>query len=647
MSKNIEFGMGIGDINEIMGSKVATDLSWLDVNEEDYRKLESLPKQNFDIIEDIQNELSGDFDTRSPKVAFNKSTDLLTNNSPLDSGRSDTRVDPEVIRINTAKLLMSGHTLSQIREKLSSVYSREDILNASSQIKEVLAERGLLGNIYINSSHFPRCSDNSKEQKFAREKGKRSLFILSKDKCSGCINNRGGVCSSLGSKKLVATVPYTKETFAHYYLSSKSDNIQFPQSGDFKSRLRTAFINGPVIPARAGTFRTYSSPIVHEASDAEVSEFIERKKSEISFSPSHEYLKLASRMMLGYDDLSQIESSTDSSVLSLSSEFGILGHTYLDMDVLGGCKNTLALIKKKNLRPDYVISRNSSCSICDGHPDGGCCQISKITRISREKIPANIDLLVSSIDRAEIDGRISSEEKSAALSKISSVKDFASSIRYANLRVLKKKEYINTYSGPKLSNFSGSSENMTPKVRPEEFRRHVSGAMNMGLRGSSLKDNILSVFSRDDISHLRDIAVRLSSDEGVQGFYHIDPTAYPDYGSGCSTGSSKFRGKGPVNVLASSNCMGCSLQSAPGWCSKYGKNLIRSVSSEIRSEYRKIVSLPVISSTNSNDPSLVFGLRNQEMGVPEKTVNPALDIEFNGEIEFLQVTSFCVKEKWG
>jgi hypothetical protein len=82
--------------------------------------------------------------------------------------------------------------------------------------------------------------------------------------------------------------------------------------------------------------------------------------------------------------------------------------------------------------------------------------------------------------------------------------------------------------------------------------------------------------------------------DGVQGYYFIDPTAYKDYGRGCNDGSKSFRKQGALNVLAGDKCTGCQLQTHPGWCSKYSKELINQVPDEIRKasvEVRKRLSM--------------------------------------------------------
>lgn len=119
--------------------------------------------------------------------------------------------------------------------------------------------------------------------------------------------------------------------------------------------------------------------------------------------------------------------------------------------------------------------------------------------------------------------------------------------------------------------------------------------MNSGLSGRRLVSAVLGRYSRSDLSQVPQVGASLAADDGVQGSYFIDPTAYPDYGRGCSTGAESLRRRRVPHVLAGSSCTGCRYQTHPGWCSKYAKNLIRQVPDSVRAEAAERRRLPVVS----------------------------------------------------
>jgi hypothetical protein len=155
--------------------------------------------------------------------------------------------------------------------------------------------------------------------------------------------------------------------------------------------------------------------------------------------------------------------------------------------------------------------------------------------------------------------------------------------------------------------------------------------MNTGLQGKPLQEAVLKSYAREDLIQVPAVGRRAATEDGVQGNYFIDPTAYTDYGHGCNEGAKHFRKRGAKNVLANESCTGCALQTAPGWCSKYAKDLIRSVPTEVRarvaSSKRKLPMAP---------PEKVVDISDQFQLSSELTVDlngakdRTIDIELGG-----------------
>jgi hypothetical protein len=301
-------------------------------------------------------------------------------------------------------------------------------------------------------------------------------------------------------------------------------------------------------------------------------------------------------MMDGHDDRNFLISSVNSDLRSLSHEYGILGHTYLDSDALGGCRNTHSFIKKNNLSPDFIVRRSSSCSMCKNAYDGACAEMCKRSSIVASKPEVNKETFISSMERAISQGRVASEQARNALHAATDGSNWTKLTSQLNLYV--PPESVVEYSGIRASAHNGNpgriDTNVTTIMDPEEVRKTLSHMMNMGLSGRALQSSVLSRYSISDLRQVPEVGRRASIDDGVQGHYFIDPTAYRDYGRGCSEGSKHFRKKGAPNVLASTECTGCTLQTSPGWCSKYSKSLIRQVPAQVREHVASSRKLPVI-----------------------------------------------------
>lgn len=583
MAKKVELDRhGLGDVTELMHNRGVSDLSWLDVNEEDYRAAEALPKQNLDIIPELQRALSDDDDGDVPRrIPMRRHT--IVNVNPLDPPGSRHRNVTASIKNRVAHYVMRGMGVRDIGKRLLLEFSTPQIRMAMEDIGKVLDERGLLGNVYVDSSHFPRCAQSGEHQKFVAKVAAKSLFVLAKDDCSRCVHAQRGSCTMF-KKRLVASVPYGEKTLAHYAVVLASEGRAPEIGGDVRMSLRTAFRKSPR-QLRADPIRTVQSqkkPARPEISDSDVASFVQRRASSGDpETPSATYMKAALHMMRGGDPAS-ISGSPEPEIRRVASDHGVIGHTYLDADALGGCRNTLAFIKKMASPPRYVVMRSSTCPICKGASDGACHEIGKVSAIVSGTPQIGRTDFEAALRAAALRGAMDPSSVEKIMERVAGRSDWKSLTAQANL-LTPKKSGGKQYEGGRVKSFHGrrsTDEGVTP-VDPEDIRRRISHLMNTGLKGINLRKAILSQFVIEDLKKVPEVVKRASARDGVQGTYFIDPTAYPDYGRGCSIGSSKLRKNGAKYAIASSACTGCTMQTAPGWCSKYGKSLIRRVPTEV------------------------------------------------------------------
>jgi len=137
--------------------------------------------------------------------------------------------------------------------------------------------------------------------------------------------------------------------------------------------------------------------------------------------------------------------------------------------------------------------------------------------------------------------------------------------------------------------YHGSTDNETSVIDPDQVRRFISHQMNLGLSGSKLRAAVLSRYTPQELRQIPEVGKKLASYEGVQGVYFIDPSIYSDLGKGCAIGAKQFRKQGAAYLLASGACTGCMYQTAPAWCSKYCKRIIRKAAADsIKAEVDKL-----------------------------------------------------------
>lgn len=614
--KKIELDRGgVGDLTSILHNQGVADLSWLAVDEEAYRAAEALPKQNLDMIPELQKALTIPEGEDVPHLIPFK-PHVIVNRNPVDSPQLSSVDMTNPIRNRVARLIMEGLTPSQIQEKTLLEFSEADVRRAGHAIASVMSERGILGNVYLNSEHFPDCHRQTKEdKKVVASCAKRALFVLSKPSCGGCIHNSNGRCASF-QKRLVDNIPYGPKLAANYIEQFLLEKRGFETPGtsnpaEWKEAVRTAFLRTPRTfnPDGIQTIWTTQPVKKHVATAEEVQSFLERDRSSTETVLSLAYVKYARRMMDGKDDREFLVASGDPELVALSKEYGLLGHTWFDMDAAGGCKKVASVLLSDSppASPDFLIRRSSTCSNCHCMSDGACSKLSESFKIISSSPSYDKRTLASALLRAVKQGRTSNDKAKTAISSVRVGADFRSLTIQANLYSAPESP-VQIASG--LSMWAGSTNlNVKAEMDGDEIRRVVSHAMNTGLSGRALQEHILKRYTKDDLSSFPELGKRFASEDGVQGSYFIDPTAYTDYGHGCDKGAKHFRKQGAPNVFASDKCTGCSLQTHPGWCSKYAKNLIRQVPDDVRaSVLASKRRLPVISRAPVEDPVSKYGL---------------------------------------
>jgi len=578
---------GVGDLTAFMHDKGSiADLSWLAVDVEEYRRLEALPEQNLDVIPELVSALTQEKDSSVPSLIPLK-PHTVVNSNPL-SDHNNVSLRPTAltaVRNKMASYMMSGMSDVDIASRLKLEFSSEDLRCASKHAHEVMRERGLLGNVYVDAAHFPRCAQKGDHREFVKRYAKRALYVLAKSDCTGCVHNHGGRCAVF-NKRIKDTIPYNSDTLAHYAVELcnegrlSGDEIPDSMTGEsVRKALKTAFLRSPIVsrekPAQTIQYRPKAEPIPVSSSDYE--DFFRRKSAKSDPMPSPSFMMAARMLMSGKNDIKLVAAAPSVEVRKLAQEFGLIGHTYLDADALGGCAKTLKFMKERRLSPDFVVLRASDT---DHHYAG----LSKLTKIVASIPDIGEREFKNACERALRDNRLTSDDVKYIESKVGPNSDWRKLTAGINLFKPKPRASVaNVPAAPKATFYYGrvSGDHVPVKMDPEEVRCSISHMMNTGLYGKRLRQAVLSRYSRADLAQVPEVGRDLAVKDGAQGSFFIDPTAYPDYGRGCVAGSKQFRSNDVKYVMASSACTGCVHQTAPGWCIKYAKSMIRKVPDEV------------------------------------------------------------------
>jgi hypothetical protein len=206
----------LGDISNFLKEGNISDLDWLDVSESDYRAQEVLPKQNLDIAPDLEALWNRDGGSALSLIPNRANAPKMM--ADLSEVHGLLRAKPEDIRKVARLALMQSDDLNRFKAALQARFDATSIKAASSTVREVLGERGLLGRYYIEASDFPTCSNGAKGPiEFVRRFASGAKFVRAKTACGDCTqskpNTTGGCNCAVFHKQIEVEVPYT-ETLA-------------------------------------------------------------------------------------------------------------------------------------------------------------------------------------------------------------------------------------------------------------------------------------------------------------------------------------------------------------------------------------------------------------------------------------------------
>lgn len=574
---------GIGDVTTILHNQgPVSDYSWLAVNEQEYRESEALPRQNLDAIPELTAALAFDKDKDGVPSLIPLRPHTIVNANPLETNGPSVRPSAlTAVTDRVAAYIVAGLPAKQIQARLQAEFGPKEIRIAGPEIKKLFLERGVLGNVYIDAKHFSRCAQEGPHKKFVAKYASKAQFVLAKDNCNGCVHQKLGRCE-IFKKRIVSSVPYDRKTLAHYAPGLISERRlasmeRIPSSEqEIKETLRSAFNRTPVARGESPqTIQHHPQSVKPKVTEEDYERYwAQQGRQAAEKMPGPMCLVASKRMMLGQVNPASMKASSDAEIRKLADEYGILGHTYLDVDALGSYNEVVRLISSKRLTPDFVLWRD---------PDNSEARVklSQIVPVLSKLPDLGKQYFISACERALRENRMTSAQVEAAIKNAPENANWRRLMAQANLYTPPaeaRKVAIPTASPGTL--YRGSTQKETVVINPDEVRKFISHQMNLGLSGSKLKAAILSKYTPQELQQVPEIGQRLAGYDGVQGVYFIDPSIYPDLGKGCAIGAKQFRKRGAAYLLASNACTGCMQQTAPAWCNKYAKKIIRQAAAD-------------------------------------------------------------------
>ena len=578
----------LGDLTGFLRETSVSNLDWLDVDEEGYRELDALPKQNLDIAPDLEamwrhkNELSSNFvpNTGAPRTM-------------RDLGLVHTASE-EVVRTARLAIMQTTDPL-RIKSILASRYDGTALVNAKTALASVFAERGLLGRFYIDASDFPNCDRSKSASEFVRKYAAEAKYVLTKEACGGCTHRKvlhnGASHCGVFHKELRPEIPYTEglASEVEQLQRAKGKTIQ-ASVGAPKARIQRAFLAeasaesagfsghqqiAPVQkPVDTNQVLIAAESLTNKRDAAEKQRLAEVKARPIVAMLRNEMLKgrteaeLIHSLRLAFD-LRDLE-ETKSEWAPLFRQAGLYGAVYTTQDSFADCREGADFIHKHASKVRVVVA-GSKCGSCIFNQINRCMMYGRPLVASAEEVFTS-DTVQAVLDEHRIAGKLPNDAPkmrwgSTPVEALKAIHK-AASMPVASAHTSLRSSIETAFHGT-------TRQAQTSLLTKREILRTASRYMNEGLYGDELLQVLKGRFDPRDILAAGADLKQVLAEQGLQGIKFVDPSVYDDYGNGCKEAARLHRARSAVQYLKIGNkCGSCVHHTRPGHCSVINKQLV-------------------------------------------------------------------------
>lgn len=598
----------LGDISGFMKEGNVSNLEWLDVDAKEYRELDRLPKQNLDVVPDLEAAWSHEDRPAAAYLVPNNGAPRTMADLSQAHGRVSKEASEQVLKVARYAVMQSTDP-QKIRHAMASRFDAGVIASNRESLKEVLQERGLLGKYYIASEDFESCHQaDKKATTFVRRFAADARFVVAKSRCTGCTHNANNTCGVF-QKEIVLEVPYTEELAeaVERSQSSKGKAIQASMSGA-RERIRLAHlaedvkIQGPSetpkpIVDPVHQLRTHSAPgKVHLPMIGVQAQKIAQAEQEWTLNPAtgktasvrtgsdrtaFEVVQLLRQEMLkGRSEqelLQALKLSFSSEALRASrptweplfKQAGLYGTVFATQTSFDECTTGADFLAKHNPQVKAIVA-GGKCTGCIYNKLARCMMYGR-PLVARVEDALTSDVVQTVIREHRMAGRLELGAEKADWG--STPKDALKTIyRQASQATAPVPTGVRAYVEQA---FRGQDHgHVTAGLTKRKIVQAAQRYLNEGLYGTQLGDALKKQFDPRDIVAAQADLKPVIAEQGLQGIFFVDPTVYADYAKSCDEGARLHRARLVPYVKMGSKCSGCILQTKVGHCSKYNKPLV-------------------------------------------------------------------------
>jgi hypothetical protein len=592
------------DLSWFLKDASVADLDWLDVDEEQYRAMDTLPKQNLDIRPDLE--------ALWAREGESPTTYLIPNQVPVPTpgiedpktmgdmsqahGRLRAQAE-EIAKVARLALMQSDDT-GRLRGELVKRFGLEPLREHRAVLAAVLQERGLLGRLYVAAQDFPTCDRGGSPVQFVRKYASEAKYVLAKKACEGCCHSKptvaGGSTCGQFQKEIKVQVPYTEHLAeaVETAQAARGREIQAAVS-DPKERIRQAFLAPRSTAVRAvyegqGEGKipklAASAPGVARGQLLEASSLVRKKvaseQTDLEARPVMAFLhremvkglshgELAKTLKLAFDE--SLLKRTHSHWGKLLNESGLYGVVYTKQASFDDCRVGADFLAKHNPSVRAIVA-GDKCGSCIYNKAARCMMYGKSLVTSASEVVTSATVAAVLLEHSTA-GRLQPwDAKTASTWGDNPVKALKA------IHEVTRSSYLPQVAPVRMGFMQGfhgqTVGHTTSGLDRRGIVKQASKYLNEGLYGQDLLAALKSRFATADLVASKDELRSVLAEQGLQGIYYVDPSVYDDYGKGCKE-ASRLHGTRVVGYLKEgSKCGSCVHQIRTGFCSQINKQLV-------------------------------------------------------------------------
>jgi len=580
------------DLGNFIKEGSVANLDWLDVDEEEYRKLDTLLKQNLDIQPDLEALWAREGESPTayliPNVVTVPTPGIKDPKTMGDMSQAygNLRTQAAEIRKVARLALMQSSDLGRFKDELVKRFGIEPLRENRIVLAEIIKERGLLGKLYIDSKDFPTCSQGGKGSAFVKKYASKTRYVIAKEACEGCsqahTSSTGACHCGIFHKEVKVDIPFSDALAEEV---EKSCGCKCQASVEPRERIKLAFLapkdsvsgnyEGQGLDRTKKKAEVSSQEMEKQLNQASLE--LKNKQAALEAQPIVDFLHREMVKGLSRDELVRsLKLAFDTKLLAktcaqwspIFKEAGLYGVIYTKQASFSDCHAGADFLAKHNQGIRAIVA-GEKCSSCIYNKVRCLLYGKRLVKTASELFTK--DTVDAVLLEHSMSGRINPWDVKASWGETSerALRAIHEATRKASL------PQVATPRMGFMEGFHGQTVGVvTSGLTRRDIVKQASRYMNEGLYGQDLLTALKTRFEVRDLVAAKNELRPILAEQGLQGIFYIDPSVYGDYGKGCDEASRLHRTRGVGYVKQGSKCGSCVHQTHMGICSKINKKLV-------------------------------------------------------------------------